>query len=185
MSLIQTMVREGATVTITRGSRQEAHVFDTAEEAAGRMAIVEEGLTWVGTPFVNCGDVKGDRGAVDCAMLLVRCYVDTGRLAPFDPRPYPPNWHIHRSEQRFLGWIQERLGAREIEAPRLGDVIVYQFGRCYAHGAIMINSREVVHAYSHAGIVLVSAMNEPSLDKVTLAAADYARPRKYFDVWSA
>lgn len=182
--IVQTMECTGSTVTIQRGSRAEVHTFASPEEAQGRMAIVEEALTWVGTPFVNCADIKGPAGAVDCAMLLVRCYVDTGRLAPFDPRPYPPNWHIHRNEQRFLGWIQDRLGAHEVLEPKLGDVVIWQFGRCFAHGAILINTAEVVHAYAIAGMTLVSGLTEPSLDKVTLAGKDYPRPRKFFDVWT-
>jgi len=182
--MTQEMSRDGSTVLITRGARVEEHVFPTPEEAAGRMAIVQEGLSWIGTPFVNCGDIKGRDGAVDCAMLAVRCYVDTGRLAPFDPRPYPPDWHRHKSEQRFLGWIQDTLGACEVEAPRLGDVVVYQFGRCFSHSGITINSTEIVHAFYIAGCVLVSDMDEPVLKSVTLAAKDYPRPRKYFDVWN-
>jgi cell wall-associated NlpC family hydrolase len=181
---IQTLERTGPTVTIRRGSRVEVHIFASPEEAAGRMAIVEEAMSWVGTPFVNCADIKGPAGAVDCAMLLVRCYVDTGRLAPFDPRPYPPNWHIHRNEQRFLGWIQDRLGAQEVAEPKLGDVVIWQFGRCFAHGAILINTTEVVHAYAVAGLTLVSGLTEPSLDKVPLGGKDYQRPRKFFDVWT-
>lgn len=180
---LQTTIVSGSTVTVRYGAHEEQHAFPTAEEAAGRAAIVEEALSWTGTPFVNCGDIKGPNGAVDCAMLLVRSYVDTGRLAPFDPRPYSPSWNLHRTEQKFLNWIETRLGAHEVDDLRLGDVIVWQFGRCFSHGGIAINSRQVVHAYYVAGIVLVSDLHEPTLESVTLAGKDYPRPRKYYDVW--
>jgi len=176
---------ESCTVRVSAPKDEEAHTFATEAEAAGRAAIVREALSWVGTPFVDCGDVKGPNGAVDCAMLLVRCYVDTGRLAPFDPRPYSPRHMLHSNEQRFLGWIEDRLGAREVARPRLGDMVIWQFGRCFSHGAILINSEEVVHAYAHARACLVSRLDEHPLCFAVLLGREVPRPVKYFDVWSA
>jgi cell wall-associated NlpC family hydrolase len=103
-------------------------------EAAERVAFVAEAKTWLGTPFRDQGDVKG--GGVDCAMLLVRSAVGTGLIAPFDPRPYPPQWHLHRDEERFLG-IVTKLGAEVVREPLPGDVIVYRVGRCFSHGGII------------------------------------------------
>jgi hypothetical protein len=68
-------------------------------------------------------------------MLIVRVFVDTGLCAPFDPRPYPPDWHLHRGEERYLGFVFDRC--HEVETPRPGDVAVYRFGRCYSHGGIV------------------------------------------------
>jgi hypothetical protein len=73
-----------------------------------RATVVAEAKTWLGTPFRDQADVKG--GGVDCAMLLVRVFVDTGIVAPLDPRPYPTQWHLHQSEERFIKVI-ERFGA--------------------------------------------------------------------------
>ena len=28
--------------------------------------------------------------------------------APFDPRPYPADWHLHRGEERYLGFVFDR-----------------------------------------------------------------------------
>jgi cell wall-associated NlpC family hydrolase len=188
----QKMTVIGTEVRIERRGRpEEIHAFATAEEADGRARIVDEGLSWVGTPFRNCADIKGRQGGIDCAMLLVRCYVDTGRLAPFDPRVndegervgYPADWMLHRSEERFLGWIEDKLGAHRVDAPRLADVLVYYYGRCYSHGAIMINSEEVVHAYGPARVCLVTRMCSIKLGRATLRGVEFERPRFAFDVW--
>lgn len=177
----QTLRVEGRRVIIKRGAYpEEIHEFATAGEAAGRAAIVEEAFTWIGTPFRNCADIKGSKGGVDCAMLATRCYVDTGRLAAFDPRPYPPGWMLHHSEERFLGWIQDQLGARQVDAPRLGDVPVWQFGRCFSHCGIMVNAMEVVHAFRWAGSVTVSRIDETVLQFIK---GNWPRPVRYFDVW--
>lgn len=179
MKIHQEMIIDGSEVRITRTGSIETFQFASGQEAKARVEIIQEALSWCGTPFVNCGDVKGPNGAIDCAMLLVRCYVDTGRLVGFDPRPYPPQWHLHNGEERFLGWIVDRLGALEIKTPRLGDVLVYKWGRCYAHGAILINSEEIVHAYSKSRMCHVSKLTESDLART---ANNEPRPVKFFGV---
>jgi cell wall-associated NlpC family hydrolase len=179
----QSMQIDGDRIIISRGARApEIHQFATAAEAVARAAIIDQAFSWVGTPFINCADIKGAQGGIDCAMLATRCYVDSGRLPPFDPRPYPPAWMMHHSEERFLGWIQDRLGAREVDAPRLGDVPVWQFGRCFSHCGVVVNAIEVVHAFRHAGMAIVSRLDEHSLRFIR---GGIPRPVKYFDVWSA
>jgi cell wall-associated NlpC family hydrolase len=165
---------EGARVIIKRGAYpEEVHEFASAREAAGRAAIIDEAFSWIGTPFRNCADIKGAAGGVDCAMLAVRCYVDTGRLQPFDPRPYPPGWMLHRNEERFLGWIRDTLDAREVAAPRLADVPVWKVGRCFSHCGIVVNSTEAIHSFRHVGFVTLSRLDESD------------RAVKFFDVWTA
>jgi cell wall-associated NlpC family hydrolase len=176
---------QGCDLLVGAPAGLERHVFASPEEAAARAAFVNEALSWVGTPFLDCGDVKGPNGAVDCAMLLVRAAVDTGCVAPFDPRPYSPRWHLHRSEELFLGWITGRLGAREVAEPRVGDVILWQFGRCFSHGAVLVNAAEVCHAYYAAGMALVSQRHEPLLDFISDGRANLPRPVRYFDLWAA
>jgi len=173
----------GNNVTVLSPLGPETHTFATESEAEGRAAIVREGLSWIGTPFRDCADVKGPNGAVDCAMLLVRCYVDTGRLPPFDPRPYPPRWHLHKDRQRFLEWVEDKLGGRRVERPRLGDVVIWQFGRCFSHGAILINAEEVVHAYAHARTCITSRLDEHPLKYVGHGAHELPRPVRFYDVW--
>ena len=106
------------------------------------------GATWLGTPYHNCADVKGV--GVDCGMLLVRVFVDTGLVAPFDPRPYPADWHLHRSEEKYLGFVFDR--GKEVAAPQPGDVMVMRIGRCYSHGGIVTvpTPLTIIHAYFQA-----------------------------------
>lgn len=111
--------------------------------------IVAEALRWVGTPYHHAGDVLG--AGVDCAMLLVRVFVDLGLVEPFDPRPYPPDWMLHRDEERFLGWIA-RVG-EPVETPSRGDVVIYRVGRCFAHGGIVDTPTTMIHADRDAGRV--------------------------------
>lgn len=144
-----------------------------------RLAIIEEARTWLGTPFVNCADVKGRQGGVDCAMLLVRCYVDTGVLSPFDPRPYPPQWHVHHDRERFLEWVVGKLGGAEVSRPRPGDVAVYHWGRCFSHGAIVISDAQVIHSFFKDGCCTVANMSDTDF---TYLRNGKPRPVKFFEV---
>ena len=123
-----------------------------AGETASRATIVAAARAWIGTPYHNCADIKGV--GVDCGMLLVRVFVDLGLCEPFDPRPYAPDWHLHRGEERYLGLLLAR--ARQINQPEAGDMMLFRYGRCYSHGGIVTGAAPltIVHAFHPAGRVL-------------------------------
>jgi cell wall-associated NlpC family hydrolase len=115
-----------------------------------RAAIVAEARSWVGTPYHHLAGVKGE--GVDCAMLLCEVLRTVGLVpADYDPRPYPVQWFLHRSEERFVSQLLER--ARRTEDPQPGDIAMYRFGRCAAHGAFVVDDELIVHAYRPSGKV--------------------------------
>lgn len=115
-----------------------------------RKAIVEEAKTWLGTPYHHHGMVKG--AGVDCAMILVAIYSKFGLLPKdFDPRPYPTDWHLHRDAERYLGYLLQF--GREVDAPQIGDVVVFKFGRAFSHGAVYVGDGEIIHSYIGRGVV--------------------------------
>lgn len=122
------------------------------DEQTARAAVVAAARAWIGTAYHHAADVKG--AGVDCAMLLVRVYCDLGLVPPFDPRPYVRDWMLHRDEERYLGFLLDR--ARIVSAPKPGDVILFRFGRCYAHGGIVSATvpLTIVHAFAPAGCVV-------------------------------
>ena len=117
-----------------------------------RAAVIDSARQWLGTPYHHMADVKGV--GCDCAMLLVRVFCDLGLVAPFDPRPYTRDWHLHRGEERYLDLLLAR--ARQVEAPEPGDVALFKYGRCYSHGGIVTRSRPltIIHAFHPARVVL-------------------------------
>lgn len=114
-----------------------------------RLAVVTEARSWLRTPYVNCADVK--HAGVDCAMLLVRVYVDCGIIPALDPRPYAPDWFMHRSEEQYLGWVEQY--ATQVEIPHAGDVALFKFGRVIAHGGIICEPGVMIHASRPSGNV--------------------------------
>ncbi len=147
------------------------------DEAQQRANVVLHALDWIGTPYRQWGASR--HHAIDCAMLLVEVYRDAGLIAHVDPRPYPPEWHVHRGEERYLAWLAPL--AAEIETPQAGDIVLFQYGRCFSHAGIMISRDEMVHAYAPLGMCTVSRLSDPD---IALIAPDRVRPRKGFDIWA-
>ena len=145
-----------------------------ASEAEQRAAVVAEARSWIATKYHNCADLKGV--GVDCGMLIVRVFCDTGLLPPFDPRPYPPDWHLHRSEEKYLEFVR-RHGAK-VDAPQPGDIAMFQFGRCQAHSGIVTVATPltIVHAYQPSRCVLE--------DEVARDANLAKRLRGFFSFWA-
>lgn len=114
-----------------------------AAVAPWRKAIVAEAETWIRTPWHHEARIKGH--GVDCGNLLIGCLVGAGVMASFDLEPYPPDFMLHRDEERFLAIVQAHLD--EIEGPpEPGDVALWRYGRCFSHGAIVIEWPEIIHA---------------------------------------
>jgi NlpC/P60 family putative phage cell wall peptidase len=144
---------------------------------ATRERVVAVALTWIGTPYVSNALVKG--AGVDCAMLLVGVFREAGMLDPeFDPRPYPPQWHLHRGEERFLH-IVERLAVEVDREPKSGDILLFRLGRLYAHGAVVLSWPEVIHAWGQSQQVTAVNVTQNCIGKHALGNL----PRRVFSPW--
>ena len=146
---------------------------DAHTEAWQRGRVIEAAKSWVGTPYRQLGYAKGPKGAVDCSMLLVGALVEARVFEAFDPRPYSPTWFLHRSEEKYLDWLNT-IGA-EVERPQPGDVVAYRIGRCFAHSGIIVDDNYLVHAYATEGRCTLTELRWPELAN---------RPKKYFDLWA-
>jgi NlpC/P60 family putative phage cell wall peptidase len=124
-----------------------------------RAAVVAEAATWLGTPYHHMGRVKG--GGTDCLMLLAEVYEAAGVVPNVEVPFYPPDWHLHRGVERYLEGLMRY--AREIPngaddpPPQPGDAVLFKFGRCFAHGAIVVGWPRLIHAWHNAGVVYADA----------------------------
>lgn len=147
-------------------------------ERTQRAAVVAEAESWLRTPYHHCADIKGH--GVDCALLLVRVYVDTGIVPPFDPRPYSPQWHLHNTDQLYLRWIHQ-FGHR-VAAPKPGDVAIWLFGLTFSHGAIVISDMgKIVHATLRTRKCCYGDLADVNLRLI--AETKELRPVRFYSPW--
>lgn len=144
-------------------------------EQEQRAAVVAEAATWIKTPFRDCARVKG--AGVDCCNLIAAAYEGSGAAKNITIGRYSPQIMLHRGEERFIGEMIAH-GFREIPEPEAlpADVMVFKVGRCYSHGAIVVESgRKIVHAVKLYGGVVFSNMEQ---DKFIAR-----RECKWFSLW--
>src|SRR5438309_8526646 len=114
-------------------------------EESIRNEICAIARSWLGTPYHHMGRVKG--AGVDCAMFPLEVYREAGLIKSIEIPYYPQQWMLHRSEEIYLGVVQRH--AREIEQPAPGDFVLYHFGRCWSHGAIVLDWPLIIHALTN------------------------------------
>jgi cell wall-associated NlpC family hydrolase len=140
-------------------------------ERTKRAAVIAEVCSWLGTPYRHAARIKG--GGADCATLPAEVYAAAGMIPPLVIEHYPPDWHLHRSAERYLAHVLNH--AREVPAPTgPGDFVLYKWGRAFAHGAIIVDWPTIIHAVIHVGVTL-DAGDDGRLK---------ARERRFFTLWN-
>jgi len=112
---------------------------DMSHISGARRMIVEEAITWVGTPYVYAGVEKG-RG-VDCSGMVMKVYEDAmGTKIPRNSA----------KQAEFCKKIKEK----DVEA---GDLVFFATGKDpgkVSHVGIMLDRDNFVHASSSKGVVI-------------------------------
>ena len=117
--------------------------------------IAKAATAWLGTPYVNNSMVKGV--GVDCSYLLVAALLDSGVMKAdnLQIENYSNEWHLHRSEEKYLKYVQQVADEVKEGAPlEIGDFLLYQYGRCISHGAIYIGKGLVIHSFVDYGVII-------------------------------
>jgi len=130
----------------------------TAEQ---RRSVVRAAQEWLGTPYHHHARVK--KAGADCAMFPLSVYQECGILPKdYQPPEYSVQWHLHRSEELYLKEI-DRFVAEINGPPQPADFVVFQFGRTYSHGAIVVDWPIVIHSYIPHGVTLSDALRDGEL----------------------
>ena len=143
-----------------------------------RQKIIDEAMTWKGTPHRDKARVKGV--GVDCATYLAEVSIACGFVPKdiFIP-DYSPQWHLHRNREMY---IEELLKwTREITEDQAGpgDVAVWKFARCFSHGAIIIKWPRIIHCVKDIGVHEDDASNCSMFRN----RDDTFRPVRFFSHW--
>ncbi len=123
-----------------------------------RKKVVEEAKSWVGTPHRHYTMKKGL--GVDCGLFIMSVYDSLGMIKAKMPEFYPHDWAYHKPVgEVFLDIIKKYSDEIPKEQLKLGDMIVYKFGKCISHGAILIEGNMVVHSAMGVGVTITNREN--------------------------
>lgn len=139
-----------------------------------REAVVAEAHTWIGTPYVAKGRIKGV--GVDCGGLIYAIYEP--HFGPFKPFPtdYTPDWCRHSDAERYLNFILPHV--EEVSYPRLGGIAVFHVGNAYAHGAIYVGNNNYIHARGRNGVGCVMQTKSRALSVMSEIEPKFFEPRQ-------
>jgi len=131
-----------------------------------REHVLEVAKLWLKTPYHHRAMVRG--AGVDCAMFLLAVYNEAGVVPVMDVEDYPPDFMLHRDDERLLSYVEKH--AFEIETPLPGDAVLYRVGRSFAHGGIVVDWPLIIHSRVGVGVVY----EEGDMGKLS------ARPRRFW-----
>ena len=111
-----------------------------------RQQVIDEALTWIGTPFHEGVHIKGV--GVSCGQLLIAVYGSLGFTVPREVGHFPIDWALHTREERYLDILSQftrEIGQQEIMP---ADIALYRVGRVFCHSAIIVDWPScLIHAY--------------------------------------
>ena len=121
-----------------------------------RVAAIAAAKSWVGTPYVLKGRIKG--AGVDCGMLLAEYLIEIGavdREELADEGPYAGDWFCHTTEERYLRALMKYGTAIASGIPRPlaevllpGNLVLFRLvpNRPFNHGCIVTKWPLGIHA---------------------------------------
>lgn len=138
--------------------------MDERDIEAQRAAVDAEAMTWLLTPYHDGARLKGV--GVDCAQLVIASYVGAGLMDDVEPGYYPPDWHVHKTVERFMAFVPTWAVEISAEDAKPGDLMLCRFVRVFSHGVIIRSAQQGIHAWKkHGGVVLCDIDRDPDLLK--------------------
>ena len=164
-------------------------------ESEARRAVIDEAMEWEGTPYIPSGRVKGRNGGCDCLTFVAGVYEGAGIIDRLPIPQYPHDFHLHSDAELYLLGKDDTPGmlhfCDEIDGPpQRADIVLFKFGLCFSHAAIVIEWPMIIHAWAERPVGPEDAMRWSTLRYITenyeLRKLRTPRPRRYFTVkdWS-
>ncbi len=114
--------------------------------------IIKECKSWKGTKFGHGVALKGYMA--DCIQFGVAVYRNLGMLpSNFKTQKYNRDWALHNSESVLVATIQKYCHQIQFDDIRVGDILLFKFGKCASHTAIYIGDGKIIHSVVKQGVI--------------------------------
>lgn len=143
-----------------------------------RSTIIQTAKAYLRTPYHHQGMT---RAGVDCATLILLCAKAAGIVPSDETLPYYSfQWNLNGANESLVDFII-KFCPEFPGPPKPASLVVWQMGRTYCHGAIVVEWPLCIHARVGTGVEYVDAEKDTTL---ALSGTDL-RPKKFFDHWAA
>lgn len=114
--------------------------------------FIEECRSWIPTAWMHGVGVKNYRS--DCIHYIFGVaknmgWIDRSYEIPF----YPHDWALHQPESRLVKELHKHCKLEKLENIKIGDLILYQFGKCESHIAWYLGDGKAIHCVEGYGVV--------------------------------
>ncbi len=112
-----------------------------------RTAIITEGLSWVGTPYLHQASAKG--AGCDCLGLIRGIWREIYGTEPAIPPAYTPDWAEKSKIETLKIAADKYLKPIALQDIRPADILVFrmQSGVPAKHMALVLGDDQILHAY--------------------------------------
>lgn len=128
-----------------------------------RNEIVQEALSWEGTPYHHQAGLKGV--GVDCAYFIGHVAKNIGLIDEFVVEPYSNQWHLHNKEEKMLN-ILDNFGCKISYEPKAGDILAFKYGRVCSHLGILLDDYRFIHSSLPHGQVIIEELKDDYLERL-------------------
>lgn len=120
--------------------------------------LIELAKTYIGTPHINGGDIKG--AGLDCCTLVTNFYAELGYKKIPVSFGYSADWYCRRKcKEILLPYLEKYFDKVASLLP--GDLVSYRWGySSYAHLSIYLGNRKFAHCDADDGCCITGA-DEP------------------------
>ena len=131
-----------------------------------REEIVAEAKSWIGTPYIRGGRIKGV--GCDCATFILEVFRAVGHVSNIEIGFFSDDWWANTQDERYMFRVirhahelvkQKTYASLTIDP---GNIILLRAARSYVynHGAIVVKWPRVIHAITPE-VTEIDASNDP------------------------
>jgi hypothetical protein len=114
--------------------------------------------------------------------IIAETYAEAGLIAPVKLPHYSPDFFKHRSAELYLQGVLQYTA--EVETANPGDIVLWKYGRCFSHGAIVTDWPNIIHAHVGRCCMLESIDAATWLKYTGEKTPVQLRPMKIFSFWA-
>ena len=126
-----------------------------------REQVLAEAHSWNQTPFRDSARIKGV--GVDCGQFIIAVFEACGLLKKNIETPrYNLQFMLNRGEEWYVETLLTYADEITASEAKPADVVVLKWGRCYSHGAILVDPwpGQMIHALNGYGVGLCDAKRD-------------------------